>query len=188
MRLHTILEGPWPHTTWFGRCVGTALDTFFWALTISWSWLLARVWSGPKHPFGIVWEFTLTYSRAHWNSQWSRITLCASNVYVWQISIDVQLQIQSVTWHFQKQKWMYVNWHLHFLLQCHLNVTCFVVRVISISKVLINVWFFSSQVTLRVEIQIVRVNWRAIYFCATFCVSNAKNLQKLCQKYTFLQM
>ena len=25
------------------------LDTFFWALTISWSWLWARVWSGPKY-------------------------------------------------------------------------------------------------------------------------------------------
>jgi hypothetical protein len=26
------------------------LDTFFWALIISWSWLLARVWSGPNSP------------------------------------------------------------------------------------------------------------------------------------------
>ena len=40
------LEGPWPHymileVSW------DSLDTFFWALTISWSRLLARVWSGP---------------------------------------------------------------------------------------------------------------------------------------------
>jgi len=37
-------------TTWFWRCVGTAfnLDTFFWALTISWSRLLTHMWSGPK--------------------------------------------------------------------------------------------------------------------------------------------
>jgi hypothetical protein len=44
------------HYTWgsvttlhdFGGVLGWPLDTFFWALTISWSWLLARVWSGPK--------------------------------------------------------------------------------------------------------------------------------------------
>jgi hypothetical protein len=30
----------------FGGVLGRPLDTFFWALTISWSWLLARVWSG----------------------------------------------------------------------------------------------------------------------------------------------
>ena len=35
-------------TTWFGRCLGWPLDTFFWALTILWSRLWARVWSGPK--------------------------------------------------------------------------------------------------------------------------------------------
>ena len=34
----------------FGGVLGRrALDIFFWALTISWSWLLARVGSGPKH-------------------------------------------------------------------------------------------------------------------------------------------
>ena len=32
----------------FGDVLGRPLDTFFWALTISWSQLLARVWSGPK--------------------------------------------------------------------------------------------------------------------------------------------
>ena len=43
----------------FGGVLGQRpLDTFFWALTISWSRLLARVWSGPKvqHPFG-CWQF-----------------------------------------------------------------------------------------------------------------------------------
>ena len=45
-----------PHYTWesmttrhdFGGVLGRPLDTFLWALTISWSWLLACVWSGPK--------------------------------------------------------------------------------------------------------------------------------------------
>jgi hypothetical protein len=32
----------------FGGVLGWPLDTFFWALTISWSQLLARVWSGPS--------------------------------------------------------------------------------------------------------------------------------------------
>jgi hypothetical protein len=44
------------HYTWgsvttlhdFGCVLGWPLDTFFWALTISWSRLLARVWNGPK--------------------------------------------------------------------------------------------------------------------------------------------
>jgi hypothetical protein len=32
----------------FGGVLGWPLDTVFWGLTISWSRLLARVWSGPK--------------------------------------------------------------------------------------------------------------------------------------------
>jgi hypothetical protein len=47
------------HYTWgsmttlhdFGGVLGRPLDTFFWALTISWSWLLGRVW---KWPLGLV--------------------------------------------------------------------------------------------------------------------------------------
>ena len=52
------------HYTWgsvttlhdFGGVLGWPLDTFFWALTISWSWLLARVWRWPL----MVAEFTLS--------------------------------------------------------------------------------------------------------------------------------
>ena len=44
------------HYTWgyvttlhdVGGVLGQLLDTFFWALTISWSRLLARVWNGPN--------------------------------------------------------------------------------------------------------------------------------------------
>jgi hypothetical protein len=36
-------------TTWFEGVLGRPLDAFFRALTISWSWLLVRVWSGPKY-------------------------------------------------------------------------------------------------------------------------------------------
>ena len=86
---------------------------------------------------------------------------------VWQISFDIQLQIQSVTWRFQKHK-RKVNQHLHSLLKCHLHVTCLGVRVISISNMSIDVWFFSSRVTLHVKLYIMRVNRRAFHFCASF--------------------
>ena len=43
--LHTSLESPWLHN--FGGVLGQPLDTFFWALSILWSQLLARVWSDP---------------------------------------------------------------------------------------------------------------------------------------------
>ena len=51
------------HYTWgsvttlhdFGGVLGRPLDTFFWALTNSWSWLLARVWSGPNTKRENVW-------------------------------------------------------------------------------------------------------------------------------------
>ena len=46
MWLHTTLEDPWLHDMIFGGVLGRPLDTFFWALTISWSRLSARVWSG----------------------------------------------------------------------------------------------------------------------------------------------
>ena len=36
------------------------------------------------------------------------------SVYVWQISCDVQPQIQSVTWRFQKQKWMSIDIYILF--------------------------------------------------------------------------
>ena len=36
--------------------------------------------------------------------------------------------------------------HVHLFLQCHLNVICMVVRVISICKVWIDMWVFSERV------------------------------------------
>ena len=78
-----------------------------------------------------------------------------------------------------------VNGHLHFLLKCHLNVTCLVVRVVSISKASTNVWvsflhkshnMSKSKLCMSIDVHFI--------FCASFCISNAKNLQKLCQKYT----
>ena len=45
--LHTALRIR-DHIDDFGRCLGTAFGHFLWALTISWSRLLARGWSGPQ--------------------------------------------------------------------------------------------------------------------------------------------
>ena len=50
----------------FGGILERPLGTFFWALTISWSQLLARVWSGPKSgllkktSLGYLWEIKPT--------------------------------------------------------------------------------------------------------------------------------
>ena len=49
------------HYTWepmttihdFGGVLGRPFDTFFWALTLLWSRLLARVWGGPKSPWPV---------------------------------------------------------------------------------------------------------------------------------------
>ena len=46
--LHTTLEDLWPHYMIVEVCWDGLWTLFFWALTISWSRLLARVWSGPK--------------------------------------------------------------------------------------------------------------------------------------------
>ena len=48
---HTTSHYTWGSVTalhGFGGVIGQSLDTFFWVLTMSWSWLLAHVWSGPK--------------------------------------------------------------------------------------------------------------------------------------------
>jgi hypothetical protein len=59
------------------------------------------------------------------------------SVYVWQISCDVQPQIQSVTWHFQKQNWMSID--IYILFQ---NVT----SIFGLHYILEN-WFFEWFVT-----------------------------------------
>ena len=50
VRSHMTLHYTWESVTTlrhFGGVLGRPVDTFFWALTILWSRLLARVWSGP---------------------------------------------------------------------------------------------------------------------------------------------
>ena len=60
-----------------------------------------------------------------------------------------------------------VNWHLNILLKCHLNVTCLVVRVISIFKVPIDVWFFlcTSHTTKSKSKLCVLIDVHFIFLC-----------------------
>jgi hypothetical protein len=51
IRLHTTLEDPWPHYMVWEVSWDGLLNTFFWTLIMSWSRLLACVWSGPNRVF-----------------------------------------------------------------------------------------------------------------------------------------
>ena len=55
----------------FEGVLGWPLDTFFWALTISWSRLLARVWSGPKLTY-LKREMMLTVGGWEWEMPCTR--------------------------------------------------------------------------------------------------------------------
>ena len=69
---------------------------------------------------------------------------------------------------------MNFKWHLRFLLNCYLNVTCLVVRVNSISNMTVDVWFFFTSYTtcqfLNCACQLM-----CIFFYASFYVSNIKH-------------
>ena len=58
----------------FGGVLGRPLDTLFWALTISWKRLLARVWSGPKEVLQLHTTNLKTSSSA--SNQWCPWTAC----------------------------------------------------------------------------------------------------------------
>ena len=66
--LHTTLEDPWPKLHDFGGVLGwRSLNTFFWALVISRTQFLARVWSGPN----ILLIALEQYFGSYWLRGWS---------------------------------------------------------------------------------------------------------------------
>ena len=80
------------HYTWvsvttlhdFGGVLGWPLDTFIWALTMSWSRLLARVWSSSKiwtqnRPYCVVWHRLIVYYKGIWSP-----TRCLGNHLVYK--------------------------------------------------------------------------------------------------------
>ena len=93
--------------------------------------------------------------------------VCLTNI-IWCSTSSLKCHVM-----FSKKK-KNVNWHPHVLLNCHLNVTCLVVHVILISKVSMDMSI--SKLCLSIDVH--------FFLCASFCVSNVKNLWKLCQKYT----
>ena len=81
---------------------------------------------------------------------------------------------------------MNINWHLHFFskmsFQCHMSSSTCHFNFQSDNWLV--VFSFTSHTTcpnLNCACQ-----WHTFIFCASFYVSNIKNLQKLCQKYTLL--
>jgi len=82
--------------------------------------------------------FSYCYSRSadRWCQKWL-VSICMFDEFHLTFNFTPKCHMT-----FSKTK-MNVNWHLDILLsKCHLNVTCLVVRVISIFKVPIDVWVF----------------------------------------------
>ena len=67
-------------------------------------------------------------------------------------------------------------------LQCHLSNSMCHFKFLRCHQLMYGIFLDKSHY--MSNLQIVCVNWCAFYFCASFCVSNVKNLQKLCQPYT----
>ena len=65
----------------YGDVLGRPLDTCFWALTITWSWLLACVWSGPKLSNDkCPWRFLVIIGQVPSLSKSNRLNLDISRV------------------------------------------------------------------------------------------------------------
>ena len=104
MWLHTTLEGLWPQymileVSWDGL-----LDIFFWSPTISWSWLLVRVWCDPH------WWKRWSWSKFASHYAWGTDGVCECNMDVKSTWIP--------TWH-----WMdHVSWPLGLFSKLPLGV------------------------------------------------------------------
>ena len=94
---------------------------------ISARWLAHPNWAQPRHLviFGACIRYQSKSSHAHYT---------VVNLHVWQFFILLLTSNPKCHVIFSKIN-MNVNWRLPFLLKCYLDVTCLVVHVISISKV-----------------------------------------------------
>ena len=101
-----------------------------------------------------------------------------------KLDVNVQLQFESVTWRFQKQKILSIGIYIFFKMspQCHTlnNTYHFHFQRVNWRVV----FLFTSHNTCFVLNCVCQ--WTCIFWGAGFCVSNVKNLQKLCQIYTLL--
>jgi hypothetical protein len=101
-----------------GSALGWSWDTFIWAFTISWSRLLARVWSGPKatlvictiglpvtkdhfpHQIESPWPFHFKHS--HWWKSWRRSKFASHYAQGTHGVSDCKMDVEStwiLTWH-----------------------------------------------------------------------------------------
>jgi hypothetical protein len=101
------------------------------------------------------------------------------DVYVWRISFDVKLKIQSVTRSFLKTKQMSIDIYIP-IMKYHLNVICLVVHVISTSSMSINKWYiFSTNHTTCQIMNHACQSKHALLWCKIWHVK----CRKLAQKY-----
>ena len=113
--LHTTLEGPWPHYVLFGDVLGRPLNlgrTFIWALRISWSRLLAHVWSGPQSPW------PSHFKHSHWCKRWSRSKFASHHAWGTNGVCEWKRDEKSTwipTWH----QVGHVSWSLGLIFQNH---------------------------------------------------------------------
>ena len=100
--------------------------------------------------------------------------VCLTN-FIWNSTSNPKCHVA-----FSKRK-IYVNWHPHFFFKYHLNVTCSVVRVISILKCRSKCGFFLTSHTTCQNLKCACQLTCNLFLCK---VLRVKNLQKLCHKYT----
>jgi hypothetical protein len=93
----------------FEGVLGQPLDTFFWAPTISWSWLLARVWSGLE--------------LAKWVSDVQSISVCdwrnsstTSPRKIWSWSLCEHCQLHVPMWDQREDGLIYGHRHMLIVL------------------------------------------------------------------------
>ena len=105
------------------------------------------------------------------------------SVYVWRISFERSTLYPKCHVTFSKTK-MNVDWHLHLLLKRHLNVTCLVMCVISISNVSIDVWFcfFTNHIACQILSRACQSTHIFFLFFFFFLLPGCKFLRVKCQK------
>ena len=96
------------------------------------------------------------------------------SVYGWQILFSCSISNRKCHAMFSKT-YMIVSWHLHFLIECHPNVTFLVGCVISNSSTCqLTCGFLLHKPQLHVKFYIVCVNWRAFLFLRFFVCQMSK--------------
>ena len=128
------------HYTWwsvtalhdFGGVLGRPSDTFFWALTMSWSRPLAHVWSGPK----------LTYHQ-RWDKNMSLPTMLSIQlIHFLDPDFKVNLDKNKFIWVYNIWEW--VSEWLSFIQHNSFEIIC-------IMEIILTSWFDTGMSLCRVH-------------------------------------